>query len=98
MRVFSIIYLFTVPESLTRLVRSKLNNDEPIVPNLLSLTQWKSLIVQASPSRWLDRIVADGAETSNYFRFNVIILLAINVIIYGGAMGTAEVLVMYPQV
>lgn len=51
-----------------------------------------------NPVKWLDRLVPPGSPTSLPMRRNVILLLAINIICYAGAVSNSDVLILYPQV
>lgn len=102
MRSLSIVYLKVVPESLP-------NATQPgsWTPRSIIQAAWPSSSPSSSmwqrvsalhPGRWLDRLVPPGSENASKFRANLILLVLINIIIYGAAMGPSEVLILYPQV
>lgn len=98
MRLMSVIYLLFVPESLPLSLRKKAPFGGLPIFQSKSSRAWRAIGSRLNPVNWLERIVVGGVGRHRRFRANVTLLLAVNVIVYGGAMGTAELLVLYPQV
>ncbi|GME38956.1 putative membrane protein [Neofusicoccum parvum] len=107
MRVASLVYLMVfVSESLPQ-ARKGFRS----AFSMPSTTRWQHItrpakgidailakLDKVNPSKWLDRLLPPGTSGSRRMRRNVIILIAINIICYAGAMATGEVLILYPQV
>ncbi|KAI9676073.1 MAG: Hippocampus abundant transcript 1 protein [Caeruleum heppii] len=102
MRVASVLYLALVPESLSRarLRSSKEHSEGRQRSSLFSRdrkTSWLSRIKSANPVQTLKDFLPVGPDSSRALRINMVVLMAVNVIIYGGAVGTMEVMLLYPQ-
>ncbi|TKA67199.1 hypothetical protein B0A49_04512 [Cryomyces minteri] len=101
MRTISLAYLRLVPESLPRetlsfrqLVGTFLRTKPVERPTTTLLSEHCK---RMSPFSWIDRLVPLAYPNSISLRSNVILLLAINIVVYGGVLGSMDVLILYPQ-
>ncbi|KAI9685270.1 MAG: Hippocampus abundant transcript 1 protein [Bathelium mastoideum] len=95
MRLLSIAYLNFVPEPrlplpnppMRHLLDSAIRTCTPSIPRLSHL----------SPRRWLAQLVPALSPAAPNLRRNLLLLFLTDLTIYAGAIGTSEILILYPQ-
>ncbi|KAI9710473.1 MAG: Hippocampus abundant transcript 1 protein [Bogoriella megaspora] len=100
MRAFSILYLQFVPESrvtktatMLRVARTK-----DLVGMVGRSCRPKLTLMKLDPRVWLEHLIPHSVVDAGRLRKSLVVLMAVDLIIYAGVMGTMEVLILYPQV